>query len=102
MTERTLSELQKEYRAFFLGKLNQYGVKSPAWLTKAQKSEFFTAIKNEWAQVKNAKQKPQPITIVEEDEEPYLPLSLSKGVRSPKTAGVDKPQRNYPDNVVAL
>ena len=46
MTERILSELQKEYRDFFLGKLNLYGVKSPAELkTKENKSKFFTEIK---------------------------------------------------------
>jgi hypothetical protein len=41
MNERKLSELQKEYRAFFLEKMRLYGVKSPAELTKEKKSEFF-------------------------------------------------------------
>ena len=55
MTERILSELQKEYRNFFLGKLNLYGVKSPAELTKEEKSKFFTEIKEDWATVKLSK-----------------------------------------------
>ena len=56
MTERTLSELQKEYRDFFLGKLKLYGVNSPAELkTKENKSKFFTEIKQDWAKVKLAK-----------------------------------------------
>jgi hypothetical protein len=56
MTERILSELQREYRDFFLGKLNLYGVKSPAELkTKENKSKFFTEIKEDWAKIKLAK-----------------------------------------------
>ena len=55
MTERILSELQKEYRNFFLGKLNLYGVKSPAELTKEEKSKFFSEIKEDWATVKLSK-----------------------------------------------
>lgn len=54
MTERKLSELQKEYRAFFLGKMKVYGVKSPADLSKAKKSEFFTEIKEDWATIKSS------------------------------------------------
>lgn len=58
MTERILSELQKEYRDFFLGKLKLYGVNSPAELkTKENKSKFFTEIKQDWAKVKLAKKK---------------------------------------------
>jgi hypothetical protein len=55
MNERKLSELQKEYRAFFLGKMRLYGVKSPAELTKAKKSEFFIEIKQDWAKHKLSK-----------------------------------------------
>ena len=57
MNERKLSELQKEYRAFFLEKMKLYGVKSPAELTKDKKSEFFTEIKQDWAKHKIAKSK---------------------------------------------
>ena len=75
-----LSELQKEYRAFFLGKMELYGVKSPAQLTNEIKSEFFTEIKQDWAkhklekqQLKEAKQKTlaiakQPGEVYEEIE----------------------------------
>lgn len=56
MTERKLSELQKEYREFFLGKLKLYGVNSPAELkTKENKSNFFTELKQDWAQNKLSK-----------------------------------------------
>ena len=62
MTERTLSELQKEYRDFFLGRLKLYGVKSPAELkTKENKSKFFTEIKQDWVKVKLAKKQKQEI-----------------------------------------
>lgn len=57
MNERKLSELQKEYRAFFLGKMELYGVMSPAQLTKEKKSEFFTEIKKDWAKHKLEKQR---------------------------------------------
>ena len=68
MTERKLSELQKEYRDFFLGKLRLYGVKSPAELTKEEKSEFFTEIKQEWAKYKLSE-----IQIKEFDNKDILP-----------------------------
>jgi len=56
MTERKLSELQKEYRNFFLRKLKLYCVKSPAELkTKENKSKFFTEIKQDWAKIKHDK-----------------------------------------------
>lgn len=57
MNERKLSELQKEYRAFFIGKMEVYGVKSPAQLTKEKKSAFFTEIKQDWAKHKLSKKK---------------------------------------------
>ena len=55
MTERKLSELQKEYRDFFLEKLKLFSVKSPAELAKEKKSAFFTGIKQDWAKIKIAK-----------------------------------------------
>jgi hypothetical protein len=76
MNERKLSELQKEYRAFFIGKMEVYGVKSPAQLTKEKKSAFFTEIKQDWARHKLEKQqlkqaKLKLLTIVEEPVEVY-------------------------------
>lgn len=76
MNERKLSELQKEYRTFFLGKMELYGVKSPAQLTKEKKSEFFTEIKKDWAKHKLEKQrlkeaKKKVLTLVEEPVEVY-------------------------------
>ena len=77
MNERKLSELQKEYRTFFLGKLKLYGVNSPAELTRAEKSKFFTEIKQDWAkykllkkQKKDSEKKKRP-TIVKEPIEVY-------------------------------
>jgi hypothetical protein len=76
MNERKLSELQKEYRAFFIGKMEVYGVKSPAQLTKEKKSEFFTEIKQDWTKHKLEKQqlkqaKLKAVAIVEEPVEVY-------------------------------
>ena len=45
MAKRKLSILQKVYRDFFLAILDEYDVNSPAQLTKAKKSAFFTRIK---------------------------------------------------------
>ena len=73
MTERFLSELQKEYRNFFLEKMKLYGVKSPAELTKEKKSEFFTAIKNDWAiykLIKKQKFQTESVDVKEIIEEP--------------------------------
>lgn len=63
MNERKLSELQKDYRAFFLEKMKLYGVKSPAELTNGKKSAFFREIKQDWA-----KHKPSNIQL----EESYI------------------------------
>lgn len=61
MNERKLSELQKEYRAFFLEKMRLYGIKSPVELTKEKKSEFFTSIKQDWAKIKIAKKQTKEV-----------------------------------------
>jgi hypothetical protein len=76
MNEKKLSELQKEYRAFFLGKMELYGVTSPAKLSKDKKSEFFNEIKQDWAERKLEKQqlkeaKKKAVTIIEEPIEVY-------------------------------
>lgn len=55
MTEKEQSQLQREYRQFFLDMLNKYGVDSPAQLTKQKKSEFFTNIKHDWCAIKFSK-----------------------------------------------
>jgi hypothetical protein len=76
MNEKKLSELQKEYRAFFLEKMKLYGVKSPAELIKDKKSEFFTEIKHEWAKHKLSRkqlqaEKPKNQLTVEEPIKVY-------------------------------
>jgi hypothetical protein len=59
LNERKLSELQKNYRDFFIEKMRSYGVKSPAELTKVKKSEFFNEIKQDWALNKLSKKQLQ-------------------------------------------
>lgn len=95
MNERKLSELQKEYRAFFLGKLELYGVKSPAHLTKEKKSEFFTEIKQDWAKHKLEKQQlkevmKKPLTIVEEPVEVYEVTERINKETSPTKNGIEQ------------
>lgn len=55
MNERKLSELQREYRVFFLEKMRLYGIKSPTELNKEKRSTFFTEIKQDWAKHKLSK-----------------------------------------------
>jgi len=101
MNERKLSELQKEYRAFFLGKMRLYGVKSPAELTKKEKSAFFTEIKQDWAKHKLAKkelkeiykQKVQP--IVEELVDVYEETEVKERRTKPTTAVKKRSEREY-------
>jgi hypothetical protein len=74
MNERRLSELQKEYRIFFLEKMRLYGVKSPTELTKEKKSEFFSEIKQDWTKYKSTRKQFKEIDIKEDEifvKEPF-------------------------------
>ncbi|GAB1462304.1 hypothetical protein [Pedobacter sp.] len=104
MTERILSELQKEYRDFFLGKLKLYGVNSPAELrTKENKSRFFTEIKQDWAKVKLAKkqkkeaEKKQIQTTTTEKEIPTVKKTTTETVAQnfKKSTYQDTESKNY-------
>ena len=53
-----LSPLQKFYRKFFRGKLQEWGTKSPAKLSEKDKAAFFNEIKKEW---KKEDGKPAPV-----------------------------------------
>lgn len=90
MTERILSELQKEYRNFFLAKMKLYGVKSPAELSKEKKSPFFTEIKKDWAKyklLKKQKIETESVDVKEIIEEPTetYDIKYSKEEKSEKT-----------------
>ncbi len=82
MNERKLSELQKEYRAFFLEKMRLYGVKSPAELTKEKKSEFFTEIKKDWAKHKLSKRQLKEAN--NKKTQPTVDEPLEKNIENPK------------------
>ncbi|QQO90221.1 hypothetical protein pEaSNUABM5_00079 [Erwinia phage pEa_SNUABM_5] len=56
------SGLQEAYQDFFRGKLEQYGVTSPAQLEDDQLSKFFNEISTEWAAQKRAMYKDGEIT----------------------------------------
>jgi hypothetical protein len=101
MNERKLSDLQKEYRDFFLGKLELYGVKSPAELSKEKKSEFFTEIKQDWTKYKLSKKQLKEIDkkkiqpTVEEPFEIYKEQS-TKEIDKPTIPVKEWPGREYP------
>lgn len=90
MDERKLSELQMEYREFFISKMKLYGVSSPAQLNKENKSVFFTEIKQDWAKNKLDRQKlretkKKTLTIVEDSIEFYEELkNISKETKHVK------------------
>ena len=50
--KRELSHLQKAVHAHFRGKLEKYGVDSPAKLDKETKAEFFNEVKEDWPKAK--------------------------------------------------
>ena len=91
MNERKLSELQQDYRNFFKGKMELYRVTSPAQLSTEKKSEFFTAIKKDWAKYKIEKQRlkeakqrvstrvEEPIEVLEEYRNIHKESSQTKG-----------------------
>jgi len=107
MNERKQSALQKEYRAFFTGKMTLYGVKTPAELTKEKKSAFFIEIKEDWAKHKLSKKKLEAFDInetqpiVAEPEEIYTEKgkqetekrSMFKEKGWPKKEYSDKPNK---------
>ena len=98
MNERKLSELQKEYRTFFLEKMSFYGVKSPSELSKEKKSEFFTEIKQDWAQYKFTKkqlkefEKEEVQIAVNEPLEIYIDQSTQEGEKKSSLTITEGPQ----------
>lgn len=47
------SDAQSAYQTFFRGKLEEYGVNSPAELDKDKRKEFFNEVSDEWEELKN-------------------------------------------------
>ena len=101
MNERKLSELQKEYRAFFLKKMRLYEVKSPAELPKEKKSEFFKEIKQDWTNYKLSKKqlkesdikKTQPTE--EETIEIYEEIEKKESGKNPTIPLKEWPKKEY-------
>lgn len=97
MAIRKLSLLQKAYKEFFLAMLEEYNVASPAKLTREQKREFFTRIKNEWklrkADLLKVKKIKRPATKKElyanlKVSRPSVALSPSVRIKRPKKSNV--------------
>lgn len=103
MNQKELSELQKEYRAFFIGKMEVYGVNSPAQLTKVKKSAFFIEIKQDWAKHKLYNQllkesQKKELTIIEEPIESYKETESIYKETSPIKRWIEPEQKlNQPD-----
>ncbi len=102
MNERKLSDLQKEYRAFFLEKMQLYGVKSPAALSKEKKSVFFTEIKHDWAKYKLSKKQLQDEyiddteSVVNEPIETYEEKAQEQRNNNANQKVNDTPRKEYP------
>jgi hypothetical protein len=97
MNVRKLSDLQKAYRAFFWEKMRLYGVKSPAELTKENKSKFFTEIKQDWAKHKLSKKQSTKTSLPSNVEEPIqnydtedLPATRTRVLRQTSQETVPK------------
>lgn len=94
MNERKLSELQKEYRAFFLEKMRLYGVSSPSALSKEKKSEFFNEIKLDWAKYKSSKKQlkePEKTSVPGKVKKPLEPVSVKDEAITPTKEFDEKP-----------
>lgn len=65
MADKELSPLQKEFREFFSGLLEKFGVGSPAELTDDQKKEFFNSIAKYWENGVGPKKEPKDIKVEE-------------------------------------
>ena len=86
MTERILSQLQKEYRVFFIQMLTEFSVSTPAHLFKEQKSIFFKRIKKEWAEAKKQKIKQGPTKEKSENEtDVFKEKTLQQGQKGTET-----------------
>lgn len=102
MNERKLSELQKEYRAFFLEKMRLYSVKSPADLTREEKSEFFTEIKQDWAKLKQSLElrkedyKWDTQTILEESNQTINKKTPKESEMEPSFHVKERTEKTYP------
>lgn len=102
MNERKLSDLQKEYRSFFLEKMKLYGVNSPAELAKEKKSEFFTEIKQDWAKYKLSKKQLQDDyiedieSVVNEPIETYEEKAQEQRNNNSSHKVNDTPKKEYP------
>ena len=57
---QALSDKQQEYREFFEGKLEEYGVDSPAELSEEDKKKFFNEVDKGWKGEKTAGRKLGP------------------------------------------
>jgi hypothetical protein len=92
MTNHELSELQQQYRAFFLGRLNTYRVASPAQLSKAEKSEFFSGIRRDWARIKQKINNPSIVA----DRDTVLAGSVPKVIRSYSSSARPEEKAGFP------
>jgi hypothetical protein len=106
MNERKLSELQKEYRVYFLEKMKLYGVKSPAELIKDKKSEFFTEVKQDWAKHKLAKNKINQVVdqkvqkLVEDPAEVHGKYEIENITTSPESRTTEQESKAQQQPVI--
>lgn len=88
--------LQKAYREFFLGMLDEYEVDSPAKLSHEQKREFFTRIKQGWKE-----KKAEIVTAKENETVPSKKSQYSK-VKASRPSIALEPKVSYPKKPTGL
>ena len=85
------SELQDAYRNFFKAKLAEYGVASPAELDAEQKSKFFSEIKKEWPDAKEALDLDEALLDFKEDARRiWKGLTAEERIKVAQTGGLDR------------
>ena len=82
-----LSKLQQEYRDFFISKLEEFEVNSPAELKYDEKIEFFNNIKKEW---KKHKKKMQESMDINKKLSSILENWNKKKIKEAKDSATDK------------
>jgi hypothetical protein len=54
--KRELSNLQKEWKDYFMEKLEKFGASSPAELSEEERKEFFNELKKDWEKGEGVKE----------------------------------------------
>ena len=66
--KRELSNLQKDWKDYFMEKLEKFGASSPAELSEEERKEFFNELKKDWEKGEGVKEAETKLMGVTEDK----------------------------------